>query len=35
MAIQKEHKKFFKVDLGQGWETPERYGVCNFVTPLV
>ncbi|HEY7743678.1 MAG TPA: cupin [Burkholderiales bacterium] len=25
MAIQKEHKEFFRVDLGKGWETPEGY----------
>ena len=25
MAIQKEHKEFFKVDLGKGWEKPEGY----------
>ena len=25
MARHKEHKEFFKVDLGKGWETPEGY----------
>ena len=25
MAIHKEHKEFFKVALGKGWETPEGY----------
>ncbi len=25
MAIEKEHKEFYTVDLGTGWETPEGY----------
>ena len=25
MAIRKEHKEFFRPDLGKGWETPEGY----------
>ncbi len=25
MAIEKEHREFYTVDLGTGWETPEGY----------